>query len=152
MAALTSASVVVTVNERRIVGKKRRNRVTIVFGDGVSTYPALGVPMPTAGSFGMIRQLDFLHVYDESNPDGYIYKYDSVNNKIRIYAQGVNTGATAAADSASGALAKTSAGAEGAVRAMGTVASTAYDLGAMNEITTAITPASLTLVAEAVGW
>lgn len=152
MVALAASDVTVTVNERRIVGKKRRNRVSIAFGDGAKTYPAAGVPMPGAGSFGMIRQLDYVLLYDPSNPDGFIYKYDATNNKMRIWSQGLNTGATAAADSTSGALAKNSAGAESVVRAMGTAVSTAYDVGPMNEIGTAIAPASTTLVGEAVGW
>lgn len=85
MVALGNA--VVTVNERRIVGKKRRNRITIVFGDGASTYPAGGVPLPGSGSLGMIRQLDYVLLVDASNPDGFVYKYDQTNSKLRIYSE-----------------------------------------------------------------
>jgi hypothetical protein len=83
------ASAVVTVNERRIYGsgKKRRNRITITFGDGVNTYPAGGVVLPTFGSFGMTRQLDYVLLVDASNPDGFVYKYDQTNNKLRIYSE-----------------------------------------------------------------
>jgi hypothetical protein len=87
MAALGTATVV--VNERRIAStnKKRRNRVTITFGDGVSTYPANGIPLPAASGFGMTRQLDYVTLVDPSSPDGFVYKYSVALNTIRIYAE-----------------------------------------------------------------
>jgi hypothetical protein len=92
----TVATAAVTVNERRIyaAGKKKRNRVTVTFGNGVDTYPAGGIVMPAAGSFGMIRQLDYLLLVDPSSSDGFLYKYDQTNNKVRIYVEqavGTNT-------------------------------------------------------------
>jgi hypothetical protein len=79
----TVATAAVTVNERRIyaAGKKKRNRVTVTFGNGVDTYPAGGIVMPSAGSFGMIRQLDYLLLVDPSSADGFLYKYDQTNNR-----------------------------------------------------------------------
>lgn len=85
MADLAAANVTVTIEERTIVGKKRRNRVKIVFGDGALTYPALGVPMPAAANFGMVRQLDYLTVFDENDGSGFVWKYDKENNKLRAY-------------------------------------------------------------------
>jgi hypothetical protein len=95
MVALASTDVTVTVNERRIygTGKKRRNRVTLTYGDGAKTYPTGGVPMPAQGSFGMTRQLDYLSVIDQSVADGFVYKYD-VTNKFKIFVEqavGTNT-------------------------------------------------------------
>ena len=88
MVALVAGDVTVTVNERRIygTGKKRRNRVTLAYGDGAKTYPAGGIPMPVLGIFGMTRQLDYLAVIDQSG-DGFVYKYDATNNKMKIYAE-----------------------------------------------------------------
>jgi len=88
MADLVAADVTVTVEERRIEGKKRRARVKIAFGDGALTYPALGVPMPAFGSFGMVRNLDYLTVIDQDDGNGIFWKYDKENNKLRAYVQG----------------------------------------------------------------
>lgn len=74
-------------------GKRRRNAVQITFGDGVATYPSLGIPLPTRGStgfggFGLVRFLERLQIDSPSPGDGYVYKWDSVNNSIRIYQVG----------------------------------------------------------------
>jgi hypothetical protein len=92
MVALT-APFSVSVTSKRIQGKRKVHKITMVIGDGASTYPALGVPL-TIQKFGMARFLEFLNLQDSSG-DGYLYKYDSVNQKIRIY-QGDNTNAAAA--------------------------------------------------------
>jgi hypothetical protein len=66
-------------------GKRRRNAVTIAFGDGVNTYPVNGVPLPARGLFGMVRFLERLLLDSPSPGDGFVYKWDSINNSIRIY-------------------------------------------------------------------
>lgn len=66
-------------------GKRKRNMVQITFGDGASTYPALGIPMPAKGAFGMVRFVERLSLDSPSPGDGFMYKWDSVNNTIRIY-------------------------------------------------------------------
>lgn len=153
MVDLVAANVTVTVNERTIVGKKRRNRVTVAFGDGALTYPSGGVPMPAAANFGMIRNLDFLTLFDEDDASGIVWKYDRTNNKLRGYRQGVRTGSTAAATSPSGAILENMAEAETTFRAMGTAIDTDIDLGLLRELTAAGNPpAAQTLQAEAVGW
>lgn len=83
MADLASTDVTITVEERTIVKKKRRNRVKIVFGDGALTYPSGGVPMPAFGSFGFVRNLDFLILIDSSAATGTVWKYDKANAKLR---------------------------------------------------------------------
>lgn len=93
MADLTAEDVTITVNEEGIEGKRRRNRVTLVFGDGVDTYPTSGIPLPTFGNFGMRRNLDGLTWLDEANGNGFVYKYDRANHKLRIY-QGDNNNAS----------------------------------------------------------
>ena len=71
---------------------------------------------------------------------GYIPEFDHTNLKLKMFAptiaqaahthlQQIQTGATAAADSVSGALAKNNAGAETALRAMGTAINTTYEIG-----------------------
>lgn len=85
MADLTSADVTVAVEDRQIEGKKKRNRVKITFGDASDTYPSGGVPMPEFGQFGMVRNLDYLNMFDADDAQGLIFKYDSENHKVRMY-------------------------------------------------------------------
>lgn len=155
MADLAAADVTVTVEQRNIVGKQRRNRVKIVFGDGALTYPANGVPMPAFDKFGMKRNLDFLTVFDENDASGVTWKYDKENNKLRAYVQGAahaaGGGATlddyavTAAFGVSSGISISRETAAGAVTSRwgGLVESAS---GAGNA------PAAQTLYAEAVGW
>lgn len=85
MADLSSSNVTITVQEKSIAGKKKRNRVRISFGDGALTYPALGVPLPTFPSYAMVRQLDYLLLSDSNDGSGLLWKYDKDNNKLRAY-------------------------------------------------------------------
>jgi len=149
MAGLTSSDVTVTRSVRdRDIGHgtlgKNMTIVSVAFGDGAKTYPSGGVPMPAIGNFGFSRQVDFCAIQEPSG-NGYTYKYDATNNKIRIYTQGVVTGSTAATACANGALVENSAAAETAVRLSGTAIDTTYDLGALIELPTTIAPALATL-------
>lgn len=95
MTALTAANVTVVVNERRRVFKRMTSSVTLTFGDGSLTYPAGGVPMPDFHSFGYSRFMSGMSLTDPGSANGFLYKYDKTNNKLRIY-QGDNTNAAAA--------------------------------------------------------
>lgn len=102
MPALTAANVAVTKLDTArgcITSKRKRNRVKLVFGDGALTYPAGGVPMPSAGAFGFVRLLDGIVQIQSAPDDTLSYKYDAVNNTIRIWV--TNTGAELAAPPAS---------------------------------------------------
>lgn len=93
MTALASTDVTVTVVEELRGGpKKKRNRVTIAFGNGTLTYPSGGVPMPAIGKFGMVTVLNGLTFLDDANANGFHYKFDATNRKIRVY-QGDNDNA-----------------------------------------------------------
>jgi len=85
MADLAATDVTIVMLERRIEARKKINDCTVAFGDSALTYPAGGVPMPAKASFGMVRNLDILRIYDPANANGYVYKYDRTNHKIRIY-------------------------------------------------------------------
>lgn len=85
MVDLASTDVTVTLEERTIEGKKKRNRVSIAFGDGALTYPSGGVPMPAFGSFGMVRNLDYAILIDPASATGIIWKWDKTNLKLRGY-------------------------------------------------------------------
>ena len=96
MVAMASTDLTITVGVRRQNSTKRRSHyVTIAFGNGALTYPAGGVPFPSYKSFGFARFMDTINLQDPSNADGFIYKYDQTNQKLRIY-QGDNTNAAAA--------------------------------------------------------
>lgn len=165
MVALVAADVTITVEQRRIVGKQRRNRVKIAFGNGALTIPAGGVPLPAAASFGMVRNLEYLTIFDENDASGIIWKYDKDNNKLRAWVQKTTDHAhdllvANGAIATSGAIGLTAgAGLVGAVAATtvtggiasGGVQSTTFATTALNEDTSSA-PAAQTLYAEAVGW
>ena len=69
-------------------GRKRQGRkevrFLIEFGDGVLTYPSGGVPIAKA-SLGLPVAIDSMNIYDGASANGLVYKYDSQNEKIRIY-------------------------------------------------------------------
>lgn len=153
MVALASTDVTVTVERRAIEGKTMRNRVSVAFGNGTLTYPSGGVPMPAFDKFGLRRNLDFLTIFEDASGNGYVYKYDKTNNKLRIYVQGYDHGTggsvtlddypiTAAAGVTSGISVSLTTGAGAAVAR----------LGPLIELTTTDAPAATTLYAEAAGW
>lgn len=146
MADLASSDVTVTLSERRIVAKKRRNILTITFGDGAKTYPAGGVPMPAFGSFGMTRQLDFLNVLDDS-AGPFLVKYDKTNNKLRFYWPTGGGGAAPVASATNPILTA------GATAVTASLATGPFSAGQAKEFVAATTTiAAYTLQCEAVGW
>lgn len=153
MTAIASTDVTITLAPQDadvMTGLKTISFPTIAFGNGTLTYPTGGIPLPAIGKFGMKRQLKML-LLQQPSANGFVYKYDAANHKIKIFTQGMTTGSTAASTSASGALAKNSAGAETAVRLYGTAVNTTYDLGGMIELPATIAPAAVSLTAMAVG-
>ena len=68
MADITATDVTVTeeATHRSSELRQKRNRVQITFGDGVLTYPAGGVPMPSIDKFGMLTSLDQLNFQCET--------------------------------------------------------------------------------------
>ena len=67
---------------------KKVKVVALTFGDGVLTYPAGGVPL-LKGKLGLPVEIQSLTFSDSANANGFLYKYDRANEKIRIY-QGDN--------------------------------------------------------------
>lgn len=154
MADLAAANVTITVEERTIQGRKKRNRVKIAFGDGALTYPTNGVPMPAYGSFGMLRNLDYLNIFDSDDASGIIWKYDKDNNKLRAYQQGITVGAAGAAtvdDFPLDTTADPLATAVSVSLTNNTGAGTKY-MGKLKELVNTLAPAAQTIYAEAVGW
>jgi hypothetical protein len=150
MTDLASTNVTVTVNsaDRDVLGGggfKNLTIATIAFGNGTLTYPTGGVPLPDKAQFGFRNAIDFVSIQQPS-ANGFIYKYDATDHKIKIFTQGFTTGATGAASNENGALATDSAGAEAAAPRMPkTAPSTVYDMGALIELPAGIAPAAVTL-------
>ena len=87
MTAITAANVTVTPTQdtRQIFGKNKRSfNADIIFGDGTLTYPALGIPLPTANGFGLPRAIDDI-IIRSPREDGLLYTWDSTNKTIRIF-------------------------------------------------------------------
>lgn len=153
MTALAASDLTITVEDKQRVGKKRRNRCKIVFGNGTLTYPAAGIPIPAFSGFGMKRNLDFIILYDQNDAVGLIWKYDAAAKKLRAYVQGYDHGTggavtmddypiTAGDGVTSGISVSLTTGAGAAVA----------QLGGLVELATASTVSAQTLYCEAVGF
>lgn len=85
MADLAAGDVTYTVTkQRKEESGNKINIVTIVFGNGSLTYPSGGVPL-TKASMGCPNNIASGVIMQGMSGDGIIYKYDFVNNKIRMY-------------------------------------------------------------------
>lgn len=150
MAAIASTNVEVTVApaKREMAGAgafKNFTQAQIKFGNGTLTYPTGGVPLPALGAFGLHKGID-LALIEQPPANGFVYKFDRANHKIKIFTQGVRTGSTDAAAAENGALVKDSSGAEAAApRLPKTAINSTYDLGPMIELPATIAPAEVTL-------
>lgn len=85
MAAIAASNVTYAL-VKKTVGESgyRKFVMTIAFGDGTLTYPAGGIPL-LAPSLGCPNQILELDLFSPSSSDGFVYKYDAANNKVRIY-------------------------------------------------------------------
>lgn len=95
MADIASTDVVYTVGAKdvkKMEDGRKMVKASVAFGNGSLTYPSGGVPL-LSGSLGCPTQIDSFTLTDPGSADGYLYKYDLTNNKIRIY-QGDNNNAS----------------------------------------------------------
>lgn len=153
MVDLVAADVTITVEDRDIEGKKKRNRVKIAFGDGAKTYPTGGVPLPAFGVFGMVRNLDYLSLFDAEDAQGIVWKYDKENKKLRAYIEALDLSAAGAGvldDFPINTTAEPLATAV-SVGLVGAAAGVNY-LGRLEELVNTKAPAATVMFAEAVGW
>lgn len=89
MAAIAASDVSYSIVKEKSISLERVSRtIAISFGDGALTYPSGGVPL-TKGKMGCPVEVENFQFIDEASANGLVYKYDKVNNKIRIY-QGDN--------------------------------------------------------------
>lgn len=89
MADIAAGDVVHTVSKKVLRDSGQREvSASVAFGDGVLTYPAGGVPL-TKAQLGLPTVLESVLLVDPASANGFVYKYDQANEKIRIY-QGDN--------------------------------------------------------------
>lgn len=88
MAALTAASWTVTIEDRCIVGYRRKVVATLALA-GTDTYPDNGIPLPTIDKLGFVRNCDSIHVFGVDQTAGtvadYQYRYNKANHKLMLY-------------------------------------------------------------------
>ena len=101
MVNATATDWTITVQERQLyvgsLGAKKRNRVKLSLPTTAAgtDYAAGGVPVPTASLLGLVRNLDYINVFDDaaSVSTARMYKYGVSANVIKIFR---SSGATAA--------------------------------------------------------
>jgi len=99
--------------------------------------------LPAKEQFGFRLGIDFCAV--EPDPDdGFFYKFDATNHKLKIFTQGITTGSTTVANNEDGALVEDSFAAEGLPRIPHTAVDTTYDLGQLIELPNGSAPAATT--------
>jgi len=77
-------------------GTRRWTLAGMTFGDGALTYPVGGVPVPSLATYGFKKALSYVGI-EQPPGDGYLYKFDRANHKVRIYDGGTElVGGTAA--------------------------------------------------------
>jgi hypothetical protein len=90
MAAIAASGVVYTAANTSKFGIKddagiRQQKLKMVFGNAADTYPSGGIPMSGLSAWGFPNKIAEVLIIDGVSGDGNTYKYDSVNNKMRIY-------------------------------------------------------------------
>jgi len=80
----------------------------------------------------------------DGNPNGFGYAWDYTNKRVKVFVQGITTGATAAGALANGAFILADDGTETVIRASGTAISTTYEFQAMKELSNAVDLSSST--------
>jgi hypothetical protein len=149
MGAFASTDITVTIaaRDREIAGAQAGRNMTIAtvaFGNGSLTYATGGVPMPAIGTFGFRNEIK-QGLIQQPSANGFIYKYDATNRKIKIFTQGVRTGSTGAGAAENGARVEDSFAAEGAARLPNTAVDTTYDIGQMIELPSGSAPAAVSM-------
>lgn len=87
IAAANITYAVVNPHQSKVEQGRRKGKFSVAFGDGALTYPTGGVPIAKA-NFGCPNVIESF-IFESPGANGFVYKYDQANEKIRIY-QGDN--------------------------------------------------------------
>jgi hypothetical protein len=90
IAAANVTTAVVNQHQQQVSQGRRQGKFSVAFGDGALTYPTGGVPI-TKAAFGCPNVIESF-IFEGTGANGFVYKYDQANEKIRIY-QGDNNNA-----------------------------------------------------------
>jgi hypothetical protein len=80
---------VVILKVKKMEDNRHITQAQLNFGDGATTYPALGIPIPGAG-FSCKRFVDQVDFEDDAGSSR-IAKYDVANQKVRIFVETAGT-------------------------------------------------------------
>ena len=95
MPDISSSDVVYTLTKQRKEDSSFKVvSFSVQFGNGTLTYPAGGIPL-TKANMGCANNIQSVSVISPASSNGFVYKYDLANNKIRIY-QGDNANVASA--------------------------------------------------------
>ncbi len=97
--SLTATMVTITVNDRNIEGKKKRNRCTVTL-TSADTYAASGIALPSHGQFGMVRNLDYIILLEQVPTlasDNYVWTWSATAGGDQGALQGYGTTTAGAA-------------------------------------------------------
>ena len=94
MADLTAADVTITIRKKTTQARVRINYLTLAFGDGSKTYPAAGgIPLPSPLKMGLQAGVIYDLQLTQNPAIGMLYKYDRVNNALKIWQNAGSAGA-----------------------------------------------------------
>ena len=82
MSEILITDVTVAVTERRIEGRKKINRGTITFGNGILAIAPGGVPLPLLSAFGFISELATLELSPSDDNSLQPYVYNATSNRL----------------------------------------------------------------------
>lgn len=93
MSAITGFSYTVS-KRRRLDASASINQAhaSLTAGDGSLTYPTGGIPFDKT-QLGFNNSLEFILFTGQTTVDGYVYKYDIANAKIKLFQQSSATSA-----------------------------------------------------------
>jgi len=99
MAALTANDVTFIAGGRSAApsvteDSTRTQGFGVMFGNGALTYPANGIPLSKLSKLGFPYIIQSV-IISSMGTDGYLYKYDAVNNTLRVYQEADAAGALA---------------------------------------------------------
>jgi hypothetical protein len=154
MADLASTDVTYTSVRKPEIGRNSKTVIVdVAFGDGSLTYPTGGVPLDKA-KLGFRDHVDSIRIVNPSHGDGFVYKPDISNLKIRIYSQGVEVEAAGSATMDDFALSAGVGVKSGITVSLNNDAGAGvHGLGALKElVASSDAPAATTLRLECVGW
>jgi len=157
--AATDVTLTIANRDKQIFGPPPAKKAVIgqvVFGDDALTYATGGVPMPAKEQWGFKLEVTYAEV-EQPYGNGFIYKFDRTNHKLKIFTQGFVTSDSGSSDyngldTFTAYYVENSLGDDTVLHFAGaTITDTTYDTGPMIELPNGLAPAEVTLKIMMVG-